>query len=49
MYEAFNVLITKFKVNDIEKYKKILIDEKIDDLGLDLGWKILDLFTWMET
>ena len=42
MDDTLNIFITKFKVNDIEKYKKILINEKIDNVGLDLGWEVLD-------
>ncbi len=42
MNDSFNIFITKFKVNNIEKYKEILLSEKIDDLGMDLGWEILN-------
>ena len=42
MDDSFDIFITKFKVNNIEKYKEIILTEKIDNLGLDLGWEVLD-------
>ena len=42
MDDTFDIFITKFKVNNIEKYKEIILTEKIDNLGLDLGWEVLD-------